>query len=62
MTQHLTLHCVRCGQTLSVGAILWISDSPEHQGRRSAFERQHETSCGPKSIGLIVELPEPATS
>lgn len=55
----MRLHCIYCGETLPVKQILYVKADRDEQASRLEFELRHDVECGPKSIGLILELPQP---
>ena len=50
-----TMHCIYCGATLPVTHILYDREPPEMQAARLAFEDLHDATCGPKSVGMILD-------
>jgi hypothetical protein len=52
---------VYCGATSELCThILYAKEPAEIQAMRLAFEAQHDAACGPKSVGMIIDLPTPA--
>jgi hypothetical protein len=57
-TQGLRLHCVYCGATTPATTIRYAAEPPAVQATQLAFEREHDARCGPKSVGIILDLPD----
>ncbi len=51
---------MRCGATLPVTRIQYRNEPPDVQASRLAFEQKHDAECGPKSIGMILDIPDKA--
>lgn len=52
------MHCIYCGASIPVTRIMWASAPPSEQTARSAFEDQHEASCGEKPVCVVMDVPE----
>lgn len=52
----LLIHCIYCGAAIPVTTILYADSDEEEKSARLAFELEHDRKCGPKSVGMIVEI------
>lgn len=50
------LHCIYCGKKIEVTHILFENEPLEIQKKRLEFEDLHDSTCGPKSVGMISEI------
>lgn len=55
-TDGLRMHCVYCNATIPVTHILYVREPPDVQAVRLDFELRHDRECGPKSVGMILEI------
>lgn len=55
----MQLHCIYCGATYPVTTIRYAREPPDVQAARLAFEQLHDAQCGPKSIGMTLDLQIP---
>ena len=52
----MKIHCVYCGSKLRVTTIRCDLAPKAEQQQRLMFEQEHEQTCGPKPIGMMLEI------
>lgn len=52
----MKIHCVYCGSRLTVTTIRFDLAPKAEQQKRLIFEQEHEQTCGPRPISMILEM------